>query len=455
MDTMKTLHPFFRMVLGMCLACLISPALRAQDQATNAQADINKRVEELQKQVEELRTELAKVKEQQAAPAPAPAASTPDPAASAAAGAQAPTPAAAAPAAPAQPAASGNAITSLLANTNVTGFVDTYYGYDFNQPHNRTTSFRSFDGPNNQFGLNLIELTFDKAPDANGSRLGYHLALGYGNAMNAMNSASPGDAGFAQYLKEAYGSYLAPIGKGLQIDFGKFVTPFGEEVIESKDNFNYSRGLLFSYAIPYYHFGLRAKYAFNDKFSVMGHLVNGWNDIIGINTGKTGGVGFTWTPSKKVSITENYMAGSSMPNTNSHPRQLTETLLSISPTSKLTFVADYNYGRGDIPEGFVNPVYWTGIAGYIHYAFNDSVAWTTRYEYYNDHDGFTTGTLPRTHMNEVTETIEKKLHKNLITRLEYRYDNSNHPVYTKGDNLVTGQNTVAVGLIYVFDWKEP
>ena len=33
--------------------------------------------------------------------------------------------------------------------------------------------------------------------------------------------------GFDQYLKEAYFSYLAPVGKGLQVDVGKFVTPHG------------------------------------------------------------------------------------------------------------------------------------------------------------------------------------------------------------------------------------
>ena len=73
-------------------------------------------------------------------------------------------------------------------------------------------------------------------------------------------------------LKEAYVSYLAPVGKGLQVDFGKFVTPMGAEVIESKDNWNYSRSILFGYAIPFYHFGVRAKYAFNDKYSLTGFL---------------------------------------------------------------------------------------------------------------------------------------------------------------------------------------
>ena len=66
----------------------------------------------------------------------------------------------------------------------------------------------------------------------------------------------------------------------MQFDFGKFVTPFGNEVIESKDNWNYSRSLLFSLAIPYYHQGLRATYSPNDQVTLAGYLVNGWNNSL-------------------------------------------------------------------------------------------------------------------------------------------------------------------------------
>ena len=79
-------------------------------------------------------------------------------------------------------------------------------------------------------------------------------------------------------MKEAYLEYMAPIGKGLQINVGKFVTPAGAEVIETKDNWNYTRGILFAWAIPYFHTGLSAKYAFNRKFALTGYLVNGWNN---------------------------------------------------------------------------------------------------------------------------------------------------------------------------------
>lgn len=466
-ESMRLIRPVKQLLLGLCIACLVSPALRAQTnstvQSSTTSADVTSRVDELQKEVEALKAEIAAMKGAGASSAPlAPVASTAPTAAAAATPAAPATAAAATPSAapapaasaPAAPAASSGAVATLLNNTSVTGFVDTYYGYNFNQPNNRTNSFRAFDAPNNQFSLNMIELIFDKPPDAQGSRLGYHLSFGYGNAMNAVNATDAGGLGFAQYLKEGYLTYLAPVGKGLQIDVGKFVTPMGFEVIESKDNWNYSRGLLFTYAIPFYHFGVRTKYTFNDKVSIGADLVNGWNNVVDNNTGKTGCLTLTLTPTKKFSLVQNYMIGPEMANTNSHFRQLSDTTATYNPTAKLSLAVNYDYGRGDMPVGFIAPAWWQGVAGYLRYAFNDDWAWSNRYEYYDDHSGFTLGTAVPSHINEVTTTFEKKIHKNLISRLEYRYDASNNPIFIKGSSLTDNQSTLELGLIYVFDWKE-
>jgi hypothetical protein len=396
-------------------------------------AELMQQFRDLQKEVVSLRAEVAALKQQKSTPAAAP-----DPAAP-----------------PPQTAAVSTAspgAASLFAGASFSGFMDTYYGYNFNQPKSQTNTLRSFDGPSNQFALNMIELNLDKPPDPTNSRLGYHLGLGFGQAMNVVNSTDPAGLGFAQYLKEAYVSYLAPVGKGLQMDIGKFVTPHGAEVIETKDNFNYSRGLLFGYAIPYYHYGLRAKYSFNDKYSVTGFVVNGWNDIYDNNTGKTYGVTFGWNPTKKISIAEGYMAGPETAGTNAHWRQLSDTVVTYSPTGKLTTMLNFDYGRGDRVTGIPTPVFWTGIAGYVKYAFNDLYAVATRYEYYNDHDGFTTGA--RQHLNEFTGTFQRMVAHHLITRLEFRRDFSNCPVFTKGTTPVMGQNTMAAGLVYAFDSRE-
>ncbi|MFL6437673.1 MAG: porin [Terriglobales bacterium] len=418
-----------RILIVFFMPIAVSVVCSAQTADPTA-VELSNRVEKLQKELEELQTQLANLK---TAPPPS-------------------TIAASQMAAPLTTSNSASSISSLLGPTSLSGFVDMYYSYNANQPVSRTSSFRSFDAFSNQFALNLVELTVDKAPAANNSRTGYHLSLGYGQAINAVNGTEPGGLSFAQYLKEAYFSYLAPAGKGLQVDLGKFVTPAGAEVIETKDNWNYSRGLLFSYAIPYYHFGIRAKYAFNDKYSLTGYVVNGWNNLVENNTGKTYGMSLGWNVTKKVSVTQNYMAGPEQAS-NSHWRQLWDTVVTYSPTSKLSLMANSDYGRGDRLAGVVHPVYWTGLAGYVKYAFNDKYAVATRYEYYDDHDGFTTGTAQN--FNGVTGTFQRAIASHILTRLEFRRDMSNRPTFVKGNNVpALGQNTATAGLVFMFDSRE-
>ena len=468
-NSMRTPRSIWAVLLAIGWSVWTSPAMRAQDQGASATGgtkpessqNLAQRVEDLEKQIGRLESELSTVKQQlsqSAAPAPASAAA-PAPATSSTAQATAPV------------ASAAPTLATLLGPLSVTGFVDGYYAYNFEHPHTvpcptgtvpiggfntSCSAFRAFDGPSQQLGLNMVELILDKPPDATNSRIGYHVAFGFGNGMNVVNATDPGGLGFAQYLKEAYGSYLAPVGKGLQLDFGKFVTQHGAEVIESKDNWNYSRGLLFTYAIPYYHFGLRSKYVFNDKYQFSAYIVNGWNNIIDNNTGKTLGLQFGWNPNKKVSLVQNYMVGPEQVPTQinnlSSVRQLWDTIVTYSPTSKLSLMWNYDYGRGDRILGVPDPVFWTGVAGYVRYAFTDKYALATRYEYFDDHNGFSTGTAQ--HLNEFTGTFERKVAGSLITRLEFRRDMSNEPTLLKGSTPVKSQNTVAAGLVYTFDLKE-
>ena len=433
----------------MFASLLLTSFGRAQESAgaTPTNDAILQHMQELEREVKELQAEVSTLK---GAPAPTtavvPAVAQSNLVA---------TPAAAAPGTAAAPSLAG-----LLGPTSLSGFVDVYYGQNFNNPAGQANGLRFFDGGANQFGLNLVELVVDKAPDPSNSRTGYHVALGFGQAMNTVNGSEPKSGlGFDQYLKEAYFSYLAPVGKGLQVDVGKFVTPNGAEVIETKDNWNYSRSLLFTYAIPYYHFGMRAKYAFNDKYSLTGFFVNGWNNVVDNNTGKTYGMSFGWNPNKKVGVTQTYMAGPEQAN-NSFWRQLNDTVITYSPNSKLSFILNGDYGRGDrfITNTGTNtlspPVFWTGVAGYVKYSFSDKSAFATRYEYYDDHNGFTTGTFVPTHINEFTTTLERVIAHHVISRLEFRRDISNQPDFLKGSTPVKDQNTITAGLVYTFDSRE-
>jgi hypothetical protein len=409
--------------------------------------DINQRISDLEQQLQQLKAELANVTQSKTQTPPATQVAPSTSVAVATAPAPAPGPL--------------DGIASVLKGATVNGLVDGYYGFNFNSPANRTSGLRLFDNATNQFALNLVELGLDKAPDAS-SRLGYDVTLGFGNAMNVVNSTDPGGLGFAQYLKQAYMSYLAPVGKGLTLTFGKFVTPAGAEVIESNKDWNYSRSLLFNYAIPFYHFGLSAAYTFNDKYTMTGYVVNGWNNLVDTyNSGKTGGLSFAWTPNKKVSLTQTWMGGpGATPLDGGNWRNLSDTVITYTPNSKLSLMANGDYGRvqrltpvaaaacGAACNGAVD---WAGVAGYVKYQYNPLWAVAGRYEFYNDHTGFTTGTAQ--HINEFTGTLERKFVQHLITRAEYRFDDSSnsHAFNKDATKFAKTQSTVEAGLIFVLE----
>ena len=134
---------------------------------------------------------------------------------------------------------------------------------------------------------------------------------------------------------------------------GKFVTAAGAEVINSPANANFSRSILFGYAIPFTHTGIRATYAFSDAFSVTGGVHQGWDDMQDTNSSKSGELGVSWTPNKIVTVlamahvgkervaglTKNELPAAFQPEGR---RTLFDTVVTINATDKLTFIVNYD-----------------------------------------------------------------------------------------------------------------
>src|SRR5262249_29902117 len=338
-------------------------------------------------------------------------------------------------------------VLSFFRSTEISGFVDAYYGYNFNHP-GVDTQLRNFDTKSSQFSLNMAKVVLEKKPVAD-SRLGFRTDLAFGPATEIVHASEPGGADVFRHIEQAYLSYLAPAGKGLQIDVGKFVTQHGAEVIETKDNWNYSRSLLFSLAIPYYHFGVRATYPFSDKFSLAGYLVNGWNNVVDNNTAKTLGIQAVVKPTTKLTVVGNYMAGPEQTANNEDWRHLWDTTVTYTVNDKVSLMGNYDYGSDRI---LGTSVHWQGFAGYFRVQANKWLAFSPRFEWYDDHDGFTTGT--RQTVKDFTITSEHKISNGLITRLEYRKDFSDTNYFIKPvDRLVKAQSTLSFGLVYAFSSK--
>lgn len=350
------------------------------------------------------------------------------------------------------PQSKSNGLLDFFKKTEVSGFIDTYYAYNFNQPRSRINTLRFFDTRHNQFAFNVAGITFERKPDVENSRFGFMLDLNFGPAADILSSFEPGRIETYKNIHQAYGSYLAPLGSGLQFDVGKFISWNGAEWDEAKSNWNYSRGLLYTYAQPGYHSGVQASYDFNDKVSLLGAIVNGWDNVEENNSGKTFALSLTLTPTSKFSLIQSYTTGPEQPNDRRHYRHLFDTIATYNITRRLSIMGNYDYGFDKLTAG--NKVRWQGIGAYLRYAFTDRFALSPRFEWYGDYDGFTTGTAQK--LKEATLTGEYKLGGNLLTRLELRRDWSDKFVFEKNEpgKLSRSQATLIGGFIWSFSTRE-
>src|SRR5205085_5193338 len=118
--------------------------------------------------------------------------------------------------------------------------------------------------------------------------------------------------------------------------------PLGAEVIETKDNWNYSRGWLFTYAIPFYHFGVRSTWAVSDKTNVAAYVVNGWNNVRDNNRGKSVGVMVAMKPIDKLTMTENYLVGNESP-VKDNRRHIFDSVSTYEYSKMFSIMGNFDY----------------------------------------------------------------------------------------------------------------
>ena len=245
------------------------------------------------------------------------------------------------------------------------------------------------------------------------------------------------------------------------------MTPFGVEVIESASNDNYSRGFLFTYAIPFYHTGIRASAPLSNTLTILGELVNGWNNSTDDNGAKSLIAQLIWKPTAKWTHSLTFMGGSE--GTGAYgvavPRNgggnittnLSEWITAFQATDKLklTGLVDYASAAGDV-LGVHTSGNWLGIGAYARYQFTPTVAVAARLEQFEDMPGagpvkglkFGAG---YTKMNSGTLTLEyTTLHSHLVSRLEYRHDHSNNSLFVGNGRTVRDQDTLFLGEAYKF-----
>jgi maltoporin len=206
---------------------------------------------------------------------------------------------------------------------------------------------------------------------------------------------------------------------------------------------------LFAWAIPYYHFGVRASFPVGPHFTGGVQVVQGWNNIYDNNSGKTVGLNgaYAW---KKVTWTNVYYVGPEKSHTNTGIRHLIDTTVLVNPTDHFSYYINFDYGRDkNIGPGAGK---WAGIAGAARYAIGKKFAVASRAEYFDDVDGFSTGTKQK--LKELTLTGEYKMTDWLLSRLEFRNDWSDQAFFENSKSGSKTQPTFLLGMVAFFGPKK-
>jgi hypothetical protein len=282
------------------------------------------------------------------------------------------TPAAAAPA----PAAAA-APKAWYEALKLEGMVDGYYSYRFQGGvTDRVNELRAFDNQNHTFTVGYAKVALSMPAEP----AGFRVDLGFGPTAD-LAATDLGTPEVFKHIQQAYAS--AKLFDKLTIDLGKFVTSAGAEVVEAKDNWLQSRSLLFGYAIPFTHTGLRLTLPVTDTLTLQGGVLNPWDTVLSGRTWKTFNASAFLNLPSGTSVAFNFYGG---PQTTPDIRWLFDLVVNQNIGDRLALNLNGDFGL----EGTAK---WYGAALMGKFMLTDTIRLAGRVEYFSDPDGVRTAML--------------------------------------------------------------
>jgi len=352
-----------------------------------------------------------------------------------------------------------SSVGTALSSTMLSGYVDTSAEWNLGQGNAGAPNY-AFGGPGKAdgFNVNVVRLVLEKDPDASDAwGAGYKVDLIFGPDANtlstgaglAVNGGNTSD--FA--LKQAYVELKAPLGNGLDIKIGEWDTIIGYEVFQSGDNPNFTRS--YGYTIePTTHTGVLLGYTVNDLLSLQAGIANTFGPVIGGNLAPGGranppeaesyktymaSVAFTaptnwsWASGSTLygCVINGFNNASPATGTPAAQTSFYAGLTLNTPLTALKLGASYDYAGVQEqfisvpPPGGAQVKVGSGYANafdlYATYQATEKLSLNGRGEYFTQSGGASGLGLP-TKVFALTFTPQYDLWKNVLTRLEFRWD---------------------------------
>ncbi|RZK66188.1 MAG: porin [Pedobacter sp.] len=324
------------------------------------------------------------------------------------------------------------------------GYLETYYGYDFNKPadHNRPAFIYSHNRANEvNLNLGFIKAAYES------SSIRANLALMAGTYTNSNLATEPG---VLKNIFEANAGVKLSKTENLWIDAGMFSSHIGFESAVSKDCWVLTRNIS-SENTPYYEAGAKITYGTKDgKLTATLLYLNGWQRITRQNGNNkpAGGLQLTWKPTPKITVNySNYLGteGADSVRVNRFYHNI-YGIFQLSDKFGLTLGLDYGTQQQSKENHNKNEVF--SPVAIAQYKFAEKWAVAGRFEYYEDKNGIfiSTGTPNGFKTKGYSLNVDYSPIPNAVVRLEGKTYDSKDKIFATENNSLNANTTLTASI---------
>ncbi|GAA3936163.1 porin [Hymenobacter algoricola] len=329
------------------------------------------------------------------------------------------------------------------------GFVDGYYGYDFQHAAtNQRPGFLYSHNRQNEFTVNnaVIGLRYDngQARGALGLHAGTYVAANYAAEDPVLRHVYEAYAGFRPFQKA-------------WLDLGIFASHIGFESAVSKDNWTLTRSLMAENS-PYYESGARFTFEASPKLTLTGLVLNGWQNIRENNQAKALGTQLQWRPTDKLLVNSSGFYGNEQPQDSVRRRRyFHDFYVSYAATPRLSLALVFDVGTQEQAARGSKADTWHSGAAFVRYKL--AAKWTAaaRAEYYAaDHGVIISSIIPAPaapdfRVQAASLNLDYAPATNVVFRVEGRAFRAREPFLTDRDGRPTdnyGNLTSSIALSF-------
>lgn len=330
--------------------------------------------------------------------------------------------------------------TTVIGQVGIGGYVDSYYGYNFNMPANGTNPYFVSSARHNEATINLAYVDIRYRSKYMRARF----VPGFGTYMDANYAKEPGSL---KNMVEASVGVLVSEKKKIWIDAGVLGSPYTNESAISKDHLMYTR----SFApenVPYYITGIKLTAPLSPKINGYLYLINGWQVIQDNNEGKALGTQLEYRPNKVMLFNWDTYVGDE--RSTAHPdyrmRYFTDVYWIYKPGVRFMATSSFYVGQQELATALALTWWQANFIG--KYSFNEVFSLSARVEYMHDASGAVVTPItavPGFRTLGYGFCANFQLHKQALFRIEARHFNSRDTPYVDKDGNPVSSSTLLVG----------